>query len=359
MLIDLPEVIIRHLAAVIEGTDGVTSRVGRYELIASLRYAGEPALVPCLRSVLEGKEAELLIPVVRALGHIGDFRVHAVLRSAYERTLLPEHRIALAGALGVNGDTRGADYVREILRDRDPRLIGYALETLANVGSREDCQMIAEFLDSDDPMLVTTAVRTLGRIGDSQALVPLLRLREKTNSSALRAAIEDAETSIHSHMELLGEEPPPSKAASEAFDTAKMAVMDRGAGPIKVGFSARWSLFLGHFWLFVGSISKAVARFEAAASLRPGWVVPVVAMAMAYSRHELYAQALIAFRRVLEINRPVVEQSPARIGALARSFLRRADIVERSGRADIAYGLLEEVLNLDLRKAPSGLRIAA
>ncbi|MBN1655756.1 MAG: HEAT repeat domain-containing protein [Deltaproteobacteria bacterium] len=355
---DLPDTVIRHLTAVIEGADGVTDRAGRHGVIASLRYAGEPALVPCLRSILEGREGELLIPSARAIGHIGDCRVHGVLRSAYERALLPEHRVVLAGALGVVGDARGADYVRGILREGDPRLVGYALEALAQLGSREDCQIIAEILDREDPVLVTSAIRTLGRIGDSRALVPLRRLRQKTKRSALRAAIEEAEAAIRSHMELLGEEPPSTKAASEAFDTAKMAVMVTRKNPAEVGFDARWSLFIGHLWLLLGLLNKAVARFEAAASLRPGWVVPVLAVAMAYARREQYAQALYAFRRVLEIDRSVVEQSPAKISALSRCFLRRADMVERGGRPDIAYGLLEEVLNLDLRKASSALRVA-
>ncbi len=355
---DLPETIIRHISAVIEGTDGVTDSTGRHALIASLRYAGEPSLIPCLRSVLEGKEPDLIIPAARSLGHIEDDRVHNVLRSAYERALLPEHRVVLAGALGVVGDTRGADYVRGIFREGDPQMIEYALEALAGLGSRDDCRMIADVLEHDDPIVLSAAIRALGRIGDSHALVPLLRLREKTRWSAVRAAIEEAEGAIRSQMELLGEEPPSRKAASEAFDTAKMAISVKRADPAEVGFRARWALFVGHLWLFIGFISKAVARFEVAASLRPGWVAPVLAVAMAYNRRELYAQALNAFRRVLEIDRSVVEQSPARIRALTRCFLRRADVVERSGRPDIAYGLLEEVLSLDLRKAPSGVRVA-
>ena len=42
--------------------------------------------------------------------------------------------------------------------------------------------------------------------------------------------------------------------------------------------------------------------------------------------------------------------------ALARVFLRRAEEVEKSGRVDIARGLIEEMLALDLRRVPSELR---
>ena len=79
---------------------------------------------------------------------------------------------------------------------------------------------------------------------------------------------------------------------------------------------------------------------------------------MTYALGEQYAQALGAFRRALDIDRASIEKHPARVQTLARSFLRRADIVEREGRLDIACGLLDEVLAVDLRKAPSGLRFA-
>jgi hypothetical protein len=43
---------------------------------------------------------------------------------------------------------------------------------------------------------------------------------------------------------------------------------------------------------------------------------------------------------------------------LAQSFLQRAEVVAGAGRADVARGLLEEALALDLRRAPSNLRYA-
>ncbi len=92
--------------------------------------------------------------------------------------------------------------------------------------------------------------------------------------------------------------------------------------------------------------------------MRAGWVAPVLAVALAYSGRQQHAQALGAFRRALDIDRNGVEQNPASVRALARSFLLRAEEVERQGRVDVAQGLLEEVLAVDLRKAPSGLRFA-
>jgi tetratricopeptide (TPR) repeat protein len=230
---------------------------------------------------------------------------------------------------------------------------------MANLGTSEDCQSIYPLLDHQDPLLVTAAVKTLGRIGDGRTLNPLLRLRQRVRRSALRAEIEDAETAIQARMELLGEEPPPFiKEKSEPFDTGKMAALVVRRFPTKVIVAAHFSLLLGHVWLLFRSFTRAIARFEAATSLRPGWVAPLVAVAMTYARQEQHAQALGAFRRALDIDRSSIEKYPARVRTLARAFFRRADMVEREGRLDIACGLLDEVLAVDLRNAPSGLRFA-
>jgi tetratricopeptide (TPR) repeat protein len=355
---DLPDTVLRHLTAIVESTDGVTDRRGRQALLAALRYAGDPRLVPSLRHLLQGGEADLAVPALRVLGHIDDPRVHAIIRAAYRRAVTDRQRVVAAGALALAGDSRGAEYVREILARGEPDLAAYALESLAHLGAADDYRLVSEALENPDPILVTAAVRTLGRIGDGRALVPLARLRERSTRSALSAEVEEAEAAVRARMELLGEEAPPAREASEAFDTAKMAALVIRRDPARIGLRARWNLLLGGVWLLVGVLGKAVARFEAAASIRPDWVVPVLAVAMANVRRGKTAQALAAFRRALEIDRAAVEQNPANVRALARSFLRRAEEMERHGREDIAYGLLEEVLAIDLRKAPSGLRVA-
>jgi hypothetical protein len=51
-----------------------------------------------------------------------------------------------------------------------------------------------------------------------------------------------------------------------------------------------------------------------------------------------------------------VERNPLVIRAVARCFLRRSEQVQRDGRIAIARGLLDEVMALDLRRAPSSLR---
>lgn len=357
-VLDLSTPLINHITAMIEGADGASNSAGRAALVASLRHANDPRLLPSLRSLLDGKDVNLLIPAIQALGHIDDPRIHPALMGVYERETSVDRRVTIAGALAMVGDNRGLGEVRQALAAGQESVLGIALEAMANLGTPEDCQTIYPILDHPDPLVVTTAVRTLGRIGDGLTLKPLLRLRQKVRRSALRAEIEEAETAIHARMELLGEEPSAPQEASEAFDTGKMAVLVVQRFPTKVAFTAYWSLFIGYTWLFFGSLNKAIARFELASSQRPGWAKPLVALAMTHARGEQYAQALGAFRRVLDIDRATVEKHPARVQTLARTFFRRADMVERQGRLDIACGLLDEVLAVDLRKAPSGLRFA-
>ena len=73
---------------------------------------------------------------------------------------------------------------------------------------------------------------------------------------------------------------------------------------------------------------------------------------MAFARGEQYALALPAFRRAIELDRPRIERNHILVRAMAKSFLHRAEQVEREGRDDIARGLVGEVLTLDLRRAP-------
>jgi HEAT repeat protein len=355
---DLSDEAVFHLAAVITGCDGVSSRRARAALLGALLNAGDPRLLPALRGLIESGEAELLIPAVRALGRIEDPRVHGILKTAYEHTAAAEERLVLAGALGAAGDARGQPYVREVLSTRDERLLPYALEALCELGDRDDVQALTELLDDGNPALTRAALQALGRIGDSRALMPLSALPRDSISSALRAEIEEADEAIHARMELLGEEPPARALAARTFDTAKRAALVRRKDPAVVLLRARLSQVLGELWLALGAHRRAVARLETAAALRPDWHAPVLSLAMSHARRKENAQALAAFRRVLGIDRNAVEDNPAAVRMLAHAFLRRAQAVEQEGRDDIARGLLEEALGLDLRKAPSDLRFA-
>ena len=77
---------------------------------------------------------------------------------------------------------------------------------------------------------------------------------------------------------------------------------------------------------------------------------------MHHARNERPGQALSAFRRALESDKTWVERNVFAIRTLVRIFLRRSEEVEKSGRVDIARGLVEEALSLDLRRVPGELR---
>lgn len=355
---DLPDDLVTHICAVIEGTAGLVALTERIALVAALLNAGDSRLVPSLRAAIDAGDGELVRPAARALGRIDDPRVHPILKGAFERSVRAEQRLALAGALGMMGDSRGHGYVREVLSGEDATHVPYALQALDSLGTTEDVAPVAALLDREEPVILMAAVRTLGRIGDGRALLPLSRLRKRSPGSALRAEIEEARAAIHSRMELLGEEPPSGELSMEMFDTSKMAAMVKRRDPAVIRFRATWSLVVAYLYRALGAHRKAIARFEIAAALRPQWVAPVLAVALTQSRRGNYAQALATFRRALEINRDEVEEHYTAVRHLAQSFLRRAEAVELDGRLDIACGLLEEALSLDLRKAPSGLRFA-
>lgn len=355
---ELPPLLIAHLGAVLEGIEGVTDIPSRRAMLTALRDSGDPRLLPSLRAVLESDDTELAPAAARALGRVDDPRVHTVLKRAYGRAVRAELRLALSAALGMVGDVRGLAYVREVAAEGEPRLVPAALAALDHVGTYDDVQMVNRRLLDPDPTVATAAARTLGRIGDSRALLPLSRLAARTDRSALRAEIEESRAAVTARMELLGEEPPPDDAAEEALDTTDRAAMVQGRDPAWVRVRARWSLLLGYFFLAVGMRAKAVGSFEAAAAMRQRWLSPLIALALAYGRRDAHAQTLAAFRRALQVDRRAVERHPTAIRHLARAFLRRAEVLESAGRAGVAFGLLEEALSLDLRRAPSGLRFA-
>jgi hypothetical protein len=355
---NLPDLLVRHIAALLEDAQSLGSDPRLRSLLGSLENCGDPRLLPALRSLLLLREAQTFDPCVRALASIEDPRVLPLLRDEYERTAPTRDRLVLAAALGRHGDGRGLGYAREVLAGGDPALLTAALEVLGELGGGEDAQHLTELLEHADEALVHAAVATLGRIGDGRALVPLGALRTRVQRSAARAQIEDAELSIRARMELLGEEAPSQQAASVASDTNKMVARARARDPATVRVRARLYHVFAYLWLMCGATLRAIARFEAASALRPEWNAPVLALALLYVRSGQIPQALAAFRRAVDIDRYELEADGHAITALAQTFLRRAEAMEREGRLDIARSLVEEVLGYDLRKAAPEVRFA-
>ena len=176
---------------------------------------------------------------------------------------------------------------------------------------------------------------------------------EATAVPALGAAIEDALSAIAARMELRGEE----AIAIDWSEVGKKPTPRQGSRESLPAITLGWrDYFMGRLWLLLGRSAWAVARFESAAARRKRWAVPLIGIGMAFARAEQYALALPAFRRALEIDRPRIERNPVLVRAMAKSFLHRAEQVEREGRDDVARGLVGEVLTLDLRRAPGTVR---
>ncbi|MET0386488.1 MAG: HEAT repeat domain-containing protein, partial [Polyangiales bacterium] len=215
---ELSEVVIRHLSALLEDTAGQTSDAELRVLLTSIEDAGDPRLLPVLRSLFLAEPAGLYEPCVRALSSIDDPRVPGLLREAFERATRASARLHLAMALGRHGDTRGLPYARSVLSDRDPTLLRAALEALAECGGTDDVQRIADLLEHESASVVHSAVAALGRVGDARALVPLSELRTRARASALLATIEDAEQAIVARAELLGEATPSRETLGVSWD---------------------------------------------------------------------------------------------------------------------------------------------
>lgn len=350
---DLPDIVVAHLAALVEGTDGVGDRASRQSLLAALRYAGDPRLLPSLVSVLEGPDSELVTEAARALAGVQDVRARPSLLAAFDRSVHDVQRVTLAGALGAHGDVRGAGYVREQLETKDDDLLVATLDALATTGGAEDSEAVARFLDHDNPLVATSAARALARLGDARVLGHLSEAARRARSSALRAELEDATAAIHARLELRGEEV--SEAGHAMVPAEPVGVVI--SLPFMVRLRAWKDFVVGHVWLFFGGLDRAVRRYEAAASKRSDWGAPYIAMAFAHLRRDQHALALAAFRRSIETDRAMVERNPLAIRRLTRTFLLRAEEVERDGRIEIARGLLEEVRALDLRRLSSALRV--
>jgi hypothetical protein len=350
---ELPDVVVHHISAIIEGNDGWVPLESRIGLISSLRYATDARLVPALISVVEAERGELVARAARVLGGIDDARVHPALAERFERSFVNEERIALAAALGMLGDCRGLADVRSLLEEDQPQLLLQALEAMESLGSPENTELVAKFLDHAEVAIATQAVRTAARIGDGRVLDELTERHNATSVPALRAAIEDTLSAIAARMELRGEE----ATTIDWSEVGNKPAPRKGARDSLPSIVLGWRDYvMGRVWLVLGRTTWANARFESAAARRKGWAIPLIGIGMAFARREQYALALPAFRRAIEIDRPRIERNPILVRAMAKSFLHRAEQVEREGRDDVARGLVGEVLTLDLRRAPGTVR---
>lgn len=352
---ELPDAIVDHLAAVLEGSDGPSDLPSRVRLLSVFRSAADARLVPSLAALVTDRSPELAREAVRALGRIDDPRARPVLARAFERSADPVTRALAAGALGLGGDARGLPFLREMIDAGDRQAQRAAVEGIVELATMEDVERLTRLLAKADLGLVARAVRALGRVGDGRAVAPLRARAAMDPPPALEHEITAALRSITAQMELRGEGAPP--ADTGAAITGKK----NGLRPTdRAGFGTRMlaglDVFFGRLWMLLGATERALAAFESAAARRPGWAPPHAAIALAQVRRGRPAPALAAFRRALSSDRTYIEAQSRVVRTLARTFLRRAEEMERSGRRDVALGLLEEVVALDLRRVEEPIR---
>jgi HEAT repeat protein len=351
---DLSDIVIAHVATLMEGGVSAHDRSVQRAALSAARYANDARLVPSLISLLEEGNPSLVVEAARAISRLDDPRVWPALVAAYERSVVDTERMALGAALGRVGDVRAGDYVREQLRDQDEHVLIRAIEALRTLGTPEDAPQVAAFLTHGDPVISTKAAHTLGRISDGRSLLELSRLSRETHVGALRAAAEEAIDQIRARLVLRGEEPPEDSALSASEEGRHETATPTPT--VRVRLRALRYHVQGVLWSVIGLRERALLRFEDAAACRPDWAAPMLAGGMLHASAREYAQALALFRRALDAERRSVERNPIIIRQVAQCFLRRSEQVEHDGRLAIARGLLDEVLSLDLRRAPSSLR---
>ena len=352
---DLGDIVLSHVAALIEGATGAADPQVQRALLSSVRYAGDPRLVPTLVSTLEANDSRLVIETARAISRIDDARVFPALAAAYERSVIDVERIALGAALGRIGDVRAADYVRTQLASEDEHVLTRALEALRTVGTPEDVPAVLGLLRSEDPVIASKAAHTLGRISDGRGLSELTRVGREAGVGSLRAAVEEAVLQIGARLVLRGEEPT-GEGLPLSEDDERESLLAPSIPAFGVRFRALRLFFIARLWQLVGASDRALRCLEEAVKSRPDWSLPMIVAGTMYAGRDEYGQALALFRRALELSRRRIERNPLVIKHVARCFLRRSEQVERDGRLAIARGLLEEVLSLDLRRVPSSLR---
>ncbi len=350
---ELPELQLAHLAAAIDGSGGSLDLERRRALLGALRYAGDPRLLPTLVGIL--REGGLRSEATRALAHIDDPRVQTALREEYRRSVVEHERVVLAGALGVAGDGRGRPEVLENLARREPEILVLTLEALESLGCPEDVAGVIPLLAHEERAVLSAAIRCLGRVADGRALATLRRRASDLPDSALRAEADEARAAIEARMILLGEQV--AGLDERGAEVLLAAPSSRPRLPWHVRIGAKVEYLVGWALLHLGANARSIYHFERAARRRPQWGAPLIAIGMAFARRGDHARALPAFRLAMECDRARIEMNPVVVRTAARSFLRRAEEVRREGRRDVASGLVGEVLMLDLRRAPSALRL--
>lgn len=348
------DVVVAHVGCVLAGGDATIPLGARLELAAALRSAGDRRLVASLAETAESGEVAMRVAAARILSRIEDARVRPLLTALHAGPADDAAKIVLAGALAAAGDPSGLDFVARHVTSDDADLAELALDAMHALPSPAALDDVAAQLRRTERPVVLAAVRALGRIGDMRAIAPLAALRNETRSAGLRAETEDALAAVRARLELRGE------AANEVdhptLTTAtEPATKDDDDAP-RITVRAAWKQLVGVLWTLLGATERAIRTFEQASRSSPRWTRPLTSAGFVLARAGEDARALAFFRRALELDASAVTAEALVMRALLRVTLSRADVLLREGRREVARGVLDEVLTLDLRRAPPELR---
>ena len=342
-----PEGLVAHVSSILEGALSVPEEM-RVALVSALRISGDARLVAVLGALLDSPSRELALESARALGMIDSQAAHVLLLEAYRARTTPADRAVLGGALALHGDVSARQELRETMRADDPRARLAAVDAIGSIATSEDFDPLASLLGTGTRGLDRALIRSLGKLGDARGLRLLRELRDSDRGRGLAAELDDAMQSIRAQMELRGERDAPQLRVAPIIVRSESSWWGRAR--------CLFHVLIADILRRTGSPVRALRRLDVAISIARDVADPWILKGMILESRHADAEALSIWRRAIEIDRDVVQRRATR--ALARTFLRRAEAMRVEGRRDVARGLLDEVLSLDLSRAPIALQQA-
>lgn len=342
-----PETLVAHVSSILEGALSVPEEA-RVALLSALRTSGDTRLVAVLGALLDSPSRELALESARALGMMDSQAAHQLLQEAYRARTTPADRAVLGGALALHGDVSARNELRETMRADDPKARLAAVDAIGSIATSEDFDPLASWLGTGTLALDRALIRSLGKLGDARGLRLLREFRETERGRALLSELDDAMQSIRAQMELRGERDAPQARVAPIIVRSQSSLWGRAR--------CLFHVLIADILRRTGSPVRALRRLDLAISIARDVADPWVLKGLILEARHADAEALSIWRRAIEIDRDVVQRRAIR--ALSRTFLRRAEAMRQEGRRDVARGLLDEVLSLDLSRAPIALQQA-